>query len=631
MSFWEKNSAILSKQYPLLLEELLREPDSPPEVQIETGTMGCPALKIRGIYVHSPRDPEREGRRLAENIEDSSPIADNEKNVPIVILGFGLGYAAQAAAELWPQRPLIVVEKYRSLLRLAFENRNLRPLLTRNNVAFVLDGEEVASALSLFEDHSGGKTAPALIRNRALTGLDEEWYSAVDRRIRTWAMRDDVNMATLKRFGKRWVCNFSRNINTIRDMPGISRLSGLAGSIPVFLAAAGPGLDQIGALLPEISQRCIVVAVDTSFRFLLKHGVSPDFVVIVDPQFWNSRHLDRCSAGNSRLVAESAVYPPVLRLPFKEKYLCSSLFPLGKFIEMRVDPKGELGAGGSVATSAWDFARVLGAQEVWIAGLDLAFPDSKTHFKGAAFEEKSHAESGLLNPAETWLFRTLQNGLPFWAATASGGKVLTDRRLSLYAAWFENRFRQFPVIRNYSFSAGGLNIVGLESATAGSLLAKPDRRAEINHALEAASFQIENNFFSHEETQKRVECYRNAVSSLVCGLEHIKNAAEKGLKTAEQALKYDYYRLKQNPSQQNRIISSLDAISKSIAESEVKEVAGFLFPPAEAEKSSVADTDGTEHDPFRAYLESSAGLYRSLAESAQYVKEAISGQCLADK
>ncbi|MDR0472694.1 MAG: hypothetical protein LBH43_03340, partial [Treponema sp.] len=252
-----------------------------------------------------------------------------------------------------------------------------------------------------------------------------------------------------------------------------------------------------------------------------------------------------------------------------------------------------------------------------------------THFKGAIFEEKSHAESGRLNPAETWLFYALQNGFPFWAASASGGKVLTDRRLSLYAAWFENRFRQFPVIRNYSLSVGGLAIAGLESVSAESLLAKPECRAEINQTLEAASFQNEKNFFGPEETQKRAECYRNAVSSLVCGLEEIQNTAEKGLKTAEQALKYDYYRLKQNPSQQDRIISSLDAISKSIAESEVKEVAGFLFSPAEAEKAAgggvagATVTNGTERDPFRAYLESSADLYRSLADATEYVKKLL--------
>jgi hypothetical protein len=245
-------------------------------------------------------------------------------------------------------------------------------------------GEGVTRALSLFEDSAGEKTAPVVIRNRTLLDLDGEWYGPVESRIRTWTMRDDVNMATLGKFGKRWVRNLSRNMSAIRDLPGISRLTGLAAgdghefasnggngageALPVFLAAAGPGLDGAGPLLPDIRRRCVVVAVDTSLRFLLRYGVEPDFVLVVDPQFWNSRHLDRCAGGErTRLIAESAVYPPVLRMPFKATYLCGSLFPLGSFIEQQVDPKGLLGAGGSVATTAWDFARVLGAKEIWIA------------------------------------------------------------------------------------------------------------------------------------------------------------------------------------------------------------------------------------------------------------------------
>ncbi|GHV94527.1 hypothetical protein AGMMS50293_08470 [Spirochaetia bacterium] len=651
MSFWESNCVILRKQYPGLIEEICRECSlsaredddlAPEDIHIESAVSGAPALSIRGIHVHSPRDPAREGRRLAETI--SAPAG------PIIILGFGLGYAAEAAAEIAPERPLIIVEKYCSLLRKALELRDLEKLLSKSKIVFVPggSGEGISPALSLFEE-DGEKSAPAIIRNRALINLDEEWYGAVEDRIRTWTMRDDVNMATFKRFGKRWVRNLSRNMSAIRDLPGISRLTGFAAAIhtpcagggtvaanaatadtvaspdvtrsgaealPVFLAAAGPGLDSVGPLLPEISRCCIVVAVDTSLRFLIKHGVDPDFVLVVDPQFWNSRHLDRSSGHRTRLIAESAVYPPVLRLPFKGIYLCGSLFPLGSFIEQRVDPKGPLGAGGSVATTAWDFARTLGAQDIWIAGLDLAFPGLKTHFRGALFEDRSHAESGRRSPAETWLVRALRDGIPFLAPAASGGQVLTDRRLSLYAAWFENRFHRHPEVRNHSLSPSGLAIAGLEPVDAATLLALPDRREEINQRLDAAFSRIENDFFAPEESRRRTERYENAVSTLLHGLENIKNAAEKGAKNAEQAMRRSL-----NPSEQKKILANLDEITQAITQSEVKEVAGFLFPPAEvanmSREGAPADTQ-SPGDPFRAYLKSSVRLYRSLAEAAEF-------------
>ena len=618
MSLQQTNAELLSQKYPELLEEILREDDIDiSDIEIESTASGHATLKFRGLYIHSNRDPVREARRLAESIAQSpSAVTANssqeKQNSVIVILGFGLGYAAKAAAELWPDRPLIIVEKYRSLLRIAMEQLDMKTLLSRPNVVFVNggSGDGITGALSLFEETDNDKAAPSVIRNYSLAGLDSQWYKGVENRIRTWTMRNDVNSATRKRFGRRWIRNLSSNISFIRDRPGISRLAGVAKDIPVFLAAAGPGLDQAGPFLSDIAERCIVVAVDTSLRFLHARGVIPHFTVIVDPQFWNSRHLDRLSLEKTRLLAESAVYPPVLRLPFKGVYLCGSLFPLGSFIEKRVDPKGSLGAGGSVATTAWDFCRILGPQNIWIAGLDLAFPDNKTHFRGAAFEEKSHAQSCRFLPSETWLVRSLRDGIPF---RAPGSTVLTDRRLSLYAAWFENRFCRYPDIRNYSLSSGGLAINGLENASIDSLLSLPKRRKEIDSRIEAALSQIESDFYNEENTRQRADSYETAVSALLQGLERIKASAEKGAGIAEQAMKRTL-----NRTEKEKILKSLDEINHGITGSELYEVAGFLFPAAEAK-----NTVGSLSDPFRAYLCSSASFYHSLAETVEINLQAL--------
>jgi hypothetical protein len=581
-------------------------------INIETSASGDPVLKIKGLYAHSPRDPAKEGKRLAE-----STAANITSSTALIVLGFGLGYVAQALAELKPQSPVIIVEKYPALLRLAFELRNMETLLSRNNTAFVLEADGINTALSLFEKDADEKLKVEILRNRTLTGIDEQWYSAVENKIRTWAMKGDVNSATLKKFGKRWVRNILRNAAAIRDLPGISRFTGLAGDVsggplPVFMAAAGPGLDKIGSLLPEIRRRCIIVAVDTSLRFLSRNGIDPDFTLVIDPQFWNSRHLDRCVSGNTRLIIESAVYPPVMRLAFKGMYLCGSLFPLGKFIEERVDPKGALATGGSVATSAWDFSRLLGARQIWIAGLDLAFPGNKTHYRGAQFEEKALAESWRLKPSESWLARAMRDGIPCTGPALGGGIARSDRRLSLYAAWFENCFRQYPEIKNFSLSDGGLAITGLEAVGNGALLALPDRRREIDERLEAAFSRIEAEFFEPREAQRRRLRYENAIAVLRSSLEQIKTACEKGERIAKQALR-------QNPGSgdQEKILAALDTINRLISSSDVKEIAGFLFPQQTLEE---IEPSPENKDAFRDYLASLVNLYHSLAEAAQTVK-----------
>jgi hypothetical protein len=624
-SFWETNLRLIRRLYPGLAEQLESTPEKAPapegedagwngdeaDMAVEAAAAGVPTLVIKGLHVHSNRDPVKEGRRLAESL-------DEEGGRPVLVLGFGLGYGAEGAAARSPGRPLIIVERHVSVLKKALESRNLAPLLGSHHLIFVLGGtgEGVKAALGLFEQTAeAGK--PGIIKNRALMSFNEAWYRELERHINVWTSRGDVNTATLRRFGKRWVRNLSRNMAAIRDLPGITRLEGLAGSqgdapdIPVFLAAAGPSLDRVGPLLPDIFRRCLIVAVDTSLRFLLDRGVDPDFTLVVDPQYWNSRHLDRPPAPHTRLIAESAVYPPVLRRPCRGILLCGSLFPLGRFIEDRVDPKGRLGAGGSVATTAWDFARLLGSRNIWIAGLDLAYPEQKTHFRGALFEERFHAESTRRAPAETWSVRALRDGQPFKAARGGspGGQVLTDRRLSLYAAWFENRFRRFPEIRNYRLFPQGLVMAGLEDASPPAILALPDRREEIDRRLTGIFKEITTEFYDAGQVRQRAERYEKARTALLGGLEHIKTAAERGAEIAEQALNT-------MPATTDReaVLAALDETLRVITASEVKEAAGFLFPPPDGQDESSGGREGS----FRAYLTSSVKLYRALAEAAAY-------------
>jgi hypothetical protein len=675
VSYWEINKEICGRHYPGLIEEITRDGDdllSESEIQIEQTEVGVPTLIVKGTLVHSRRDPVRESRRIAE--------AECNSSGTIVILGFGLGYTAEAAAD--GKRQLIIVEKYRNILTAAMRQRDLSGLFLNNKLIFVIggSGESITNALIVAErcdkPQRRDKLPLPVIRNRALTSLDDNWYSAVEERIRTWSMKDKVNAATLERFGKRWVSNLSRNMFAIRDCPGISRLDGIcadntdapitagygtinssiknnkivnsaagsgitsngiagrtsysgirnngtvdsdvpcddtakSSSLPVFLAAAGPSLDKAAPLLRDIYSRCLIVAVDTSLRFFNANGIEPDFVLVVDPQFWNSRHLDRCFCGKRTcLIAESAVYPPVLRLPFKNIFLCGSMFPMSGFIEKQVDPKGHLGAGGSVATTAWDFARRLGAAEIWIAGLDLAFPELKTHFRGALFENRSHSLSKRFIPAETMSVRVLRDGFPFYAPSNAGGQVLTDKRLSLYAAWFESRVRQHK-IRSLNLFSGGLSINGIENTDIKKLLALPERRGEINFRLDAAFSDIENDFYSPDESSRRAQRYETAIAALLRGLEKIKTSCEKGASIASQNIHRSL-----SSAQQDKILNELDSVTRLVTESEVKEAVGFLFPNFEiAEDSS---------DPFLSYLKSTQKLFSSLAQSASYNLEKLS-------
>jgi Arc/MetJ family transcription regulator len=620
MSLWDDNLRVLKEQYAGLAG--LLEAGGGAGAEILPAQTGLPTLRVQGVYIHSPRDPEREAGRLVEaalGTDGGGRAAD--KRLPVIVLGFGLGYTAEAAA--LTGRTVIMVERRVEVLRAAFQARDLRGLLGRP-VIFASDGDPAAITSALALAGAGGECGNwPIIRNRALIELDAAWYAEVERHIRLWFSKDAVNAATLKRFGKRWTRNLAANCGAIRDLPGTGLLADGLGvrsgeaAIPVFLAAAGPSLDEVVPYLKAIAARAVVIAVDTALRVFRRAGVEPDFAVVVDGQYWNSRHLDRAVPPSCTLIAESGVYPSVLRAPFARAFLCSSLFPLGRFIEDRVEAKGALGAGGSVATTAWDFARLLCPQAIWIAGLDLAFPSLKTHFRGAFFEDRVNAESTRLVPAETCSVRALRDGFPFAARQASGGAVLTDRRLSLYAAWFENRLRRYPDPPSLSLSPHGLAIAGLKAAPIEALLALEARRAMIDARLGAlfASVQMRHD----EAAPLRAARYDAALGALTRGLDAVRALTARATGTAE-ALLGDLAAGRTVPESRRRAaLKTLDETALAIAASEVKEAAGFLFERAPGDTVlPAAGMEKAEEAALTRYLRSSVSLYRSLTEAVQY-------------
>jgi hypothetical protein len=616
--FWEKNIVSLKKSFPALAERLeqFRQDDTagaaPEYFRASVGITGTASgevsLKINGVLAHSARDPRREARRLADAaLHAGSP----GMTVPgaVIILGFGLGYSAEEAARIAPEKAIVIVEKRLEIFCAALGARDFAGFFEKKGLVLVLgaDAAAINTALSLVG------TVGAVILNKNILALDGEWARETGRAIETWKNKDAVNEATLRRFGKRWVRNLGANLDAIRDLPGTASLSGRF-PFPVFLAAAGPSLDGIKPHLTEIYQRCVIVACDTALRFLERADVHPDFTVSVDPQYWNARHLDRTAPEKTCLIAESSVYPSVLRGGgHGRQFLCSSFFPPGAYFERAVGLKGALGAGGSVATSAWDFARLLQPREnsndgvlpLFTVGLDLAFPRYKTHFKGAFFEERTLWLQNRLKSAGTYAFHALRDGQPFTAPAAGGGVVLTDRRLSLYARWFESHCAGRAY--NYSLSREGLLIKGFTLTGIETILALPKCRAEIDIYKTNIFTELDTNRDNEEAQQARIYNFNAAKKNIggalkeLCGTAHdalriVDNETRNGVKTPERI-----------------IFDKLEKANDIIKNNMAKDIAGFLFPRAEA-----METEAAGHR-----LESHANFYRAIIDAAEFNLRAL--------
>ncbi len=590
--FREGNLRALGRRFPDL-ETLLRT-SGPFPLEAEGTPSGFPTARAGGRLLHSRYDPAGEARKSAAALAASG--ADT-----LVILGPGLFYAVEAARRELPDARIVAASADPAFLSACLDARDLAVPLSDERIS-LLAGGEPEGLLWILERLGTRKVR--VLENKAESELFPDWHARARAVLARWEAKETINAATLKRFGRLWVRNLARNLDAIPKHPGVAGLEGRFAGFPAVVAAAGPSLDEVLPLLPALRERAVLVCVDTALRSLLRAGIEPDFLVVVDPQYWNARHLDRCEAPRSVLVTEAAVRPSILRMPFASVRLCASLYPLGTFAEgMSGPPKGRLGAGGSVATTAWDFARVLGCRPVYMAGLDLGFPGGRTHARASRFEQKALAEGRRLRPPATGLYEAYAGARPRDAGANDGGTVRTDERLALYSWWFESRMLRHPECPTRNLSPRGLAIPGMPYESAESLLSRPELRDRIDPLM--AGLVGEDRADDRGLPGPDV---RGRLLELLAGLE---TRSEAALDLAARARTLE--RAGRDPS---AVLSLLDQADRDLLGNEAKEIAGFLLPDLETLLGRPARTLGEA-------LDRSESVYREIRDSAAYHREIL--------
>jgi len=606
MSFLERNLAALSAASASVGELLRTHYDPSPRWETERAGSGVPTARISGKLLHSRHDPVREAVRLVD-------AAGSNGAGCTVILGFGLGYHVEAALARPATDAVVVVEPHPEYFLSALATRELGHVLSSSRLRLLLDAAPGAVAQTLREFEHLELT---LVRMRSLYELAAPYFDEVTAILEAFRSREEINSNTLRRFGRLWVRNLTRNIKRIATAPGVALFAGRFHGIPAVVLGAGPSLDSILPRITELRERAILVAVDTALPALAAHGVEPDFAVVVDPQYWNTRHLDRVSLNKAVLVSESSTHPRVFRMLDTASVFCSSLFPLGAYLEETVEQKGKLGAGGSVSTTAWDFARLLGSRPIYLAGIDLGFPGRRTHCSGSFFEMRVHTLSGRFQPAESAAYRYLHDADPHLTPDNRGGQVITDRRMELYRWWFENQTKIHPEAESCNLSAGGSAIDGMPFARLDEVITElPRRRHDFEGNLET---------LRHAVSQRKAE--QEPVTSLAAGCElllselsRLEETARRGLSLCENARA-----AAESADSQNSLaasFSALEQIDREIRSFPHRDIVGFL---AHGALKDIIAAPG-EQTTARDVLKRNATLYRELVTSASYHRRLLSG------
>ena len=605
-------------------------------LEILPSKSNCPTAKEGGKFLHSAYNPLREAEQAAKAAKSSLTEVYSA-----AFFSCGLGYAPISYANLFPNDTIIIVESDPRYFFTALSLVDWEPLFRHSNFIIAL-GTGIDSVVSLIE-HTAGLKHTAISENAAQSQHAADYFQALRSLIERNKRKVEINASTLEKFSKLWLKNTCRNLHFLAETDGVNIFkNSCPGDLPCVILAAGPTLQDVLPQLAELKKRAILIAVDTALRACLRAGVEPDFVILADPQYYAYRHIAGLESPSSILITESAAYPAVFRFKCKKIVMCASLFPLGQYIEKQIGSKGELVAGGSVSTTAWDFARFIGAKEIFCAGLDLGYPGLETHIKGSTFEEAIHAKSSRLSPAEKQGSQILFGAGMSQESDYQGKQILTDSKMKMFAWWFESKQEEFKSsVKSYTLSAKSLKIPGFQVADVEELLSRPEKFTEKEKFLNSAGNGGTGVGSDHACVGKTCETgfervsakampephtpvdgvaenatavgargrlspsFTLALTNLKSGLEELYSTAKKGFRLADDGMKSTF------PA---KVLPELEKIDSKILHSEYKEIASLVFP-TEKRLSELFQNLPPLADEIKSSLQKSRLIYKELMQS----------------
>lgn len=315
---------------------------------------------------------------------------------------------------------------------------------------------------------------------------------------------------TLLVFSSISVNNLLNNIKFLCDNYQARQLSDvLPKDIPAILISAGPSLNKNIIELKKAKNKAFIVAVDTAVKPLLKAGIEPDLMVMVDGE--KPKMLFEIEKAQMiPLVMSITSSAEVANYHKGKKFFFNEGEPyVNEIFKIIGQTFYGLDSGGSVATTVMSLLVKLGYSTIILVGQDLALTGNKTHADGTFKEQMETVDTSKCVMVEGYY----------------GDKVPTRGDFRLYLEWFNDYIKGIKEIRP-------LNVI---DATEGGAKIENTDRISLKECIEKYCVkwvnikeEIEKIPLMFQETDRPriIEYLHNTKQNLL----DIKKNAEKGKK-----------------------------------------------------------------------------------------------------
>jgi len=189
------------------------------------------------------------------------------------------------------------------------------------------------------------------------------------------------NSLTLYSLGKRYYKNLILNLPSWSNGKDIKELKI---DKPVVITGAGESIEKALPLLKNNRTLFKIIAIDTSLKTLTNFGITPDFIIAVESQFYNIFDFIGNSSAPISIIADMTTYPLTSRIFKGEKYYFTSNFTSSNFLDSLKNDNllpTFVPPLGSVGITALYIAAMICNSFIFYTGLDFAFMIGKTHAK----------------------------------------------------------------------------------------------------------------------------------------------------------------------------------------------------------------------------------------------------------
>jgi hypothetical protein len=466
MSQFESNLNALRLHHPALAERVVSI--QPPETHYRVkATQTAPTLEVlvddTWTAWHSQYDPRKEAAREIASLDQSSVY------VPL-FLGMGLGYTLLELWQRWKDElyDILVIEKDEKVFRLALEHSDFTDFFSHPRLHIHV-GDNLQEWRLLCR-----KVMPGVMSSRlqpilhtpsrqTFTHYYQQAVGMLQDQIHTTQAEFDF---TIKN-GSAIQQNMWRNLPRILHSVGAKQIQHTWKSKPAVVVAAGPSLDKNVHQLCGMEDRVLIIAVDTAYRTLVQHNITPHIIVSTDPTELNKKHFEGINPSPQTILA----FDPEVYWDIPHQWQQKTLFlnvektAITRWIEQNAGPFGFVPKGGSVGNTAYYLARIFGADPIIFAGLDLAFDPhgGKTHTGHAALTRDIQATAP---GSQTTTLGALEHRSPqqenlVWVPGTVFGKVPTSTIMYIYIQQFNAEIQKSNATV-IDATEGGARLTGTE-------------------------------------------------------------------------------------------------------------------------------------------------------------------------